>query len=64
MPEKYKPNEKINQFQNEIYAIIQKYKDGTTTYGELIGVLEIEKMELYNELKNFTIQKKTKINNN
>lgn len=43
----------INIFQKEIEGIVDKYKDEGLTYGEAIGVLEIVKLDLWEDLRPF-----------
>jgi len=39
----------IQQFQDELRAAVDKYRDQGITFGEAIGAIEIIKLDLYNE---------------
>lgn len=41
-----------HQFQNEINAVIDRYRDQGLTFGEAVGVLETVKLDLWFEQHN------------
>ena len=38
----------IQQFQDELRGVVDKYRDSTLTLGEAIGAIELVKLDVYN----------------